>query len=485
MKKINQIKVIIALLSISICVFMLSGCSDSTQTISNHDLIENARGADEEVAKQNKEKLKGLFDRQYANKLYLEDFSEVEEALNEAYIEQFEKEIFDGFNFPYFISSEVEFYNDSLKKLRDGQISVQDILLSPEEHLREFSTTFFVFATNEERPHEAMHALDEKLIAMNELYNAHDIKHRIEWRIYDSEVLKDYKIQDIEAMENPRIFLEQEGVILDETYYTDSFVSNYEDDTKMLYKKQTEVITILQKKYGLDFVPLGQDQYMKDMYAPVNELDLRFEELGHKDRFLTIRAQKVFSDKIYEIIEEENASGYIGALVVPNDSGNTNINRKSYDLSQPVDDIVFLSDVYEPEYDVSLVYLATNEEEIDYEKMLNITRKIWMLFDNQVGFNKSRIAFFIDLYIVNDESEKELITSLLYENRLSERYMSWERGLENIYINMYKRRLENEAYFYLDIYATKLEYFMSVPSNTDLEDVEKFKKLNTRTSEFR
>ena len=183
----------------------------------------------------------------------------------------------------------------------------------------------------------------------------------------------------------------------------------------------------------------------------------------------------------HDIIDSENARDYIGALVVPNDIEGSGMNYTEFDLSKPFDEIKFLDD-FKGYYDISLIYLATDEEDIDYGVLKTISSKIVNLLDEKE--DRHIIELFIDFYIVKDESEKTLITDLLYDNRLTERNINRDGGLENIYINMYERRAENEAFKYLDIYCEKLDYILRITGEPEKYSNEEFEKTYKTYDEY-
>lgn len=145
----------------------------------------------------------------------------------------------------------------------------------------------------------------------------------------------------------------------------------------------------------------------------------------------------------------------------------------------------FLNNAYEGNYDVSLIYLISNEDEIDYGLLKRITSKLLILLEPEEPDKTpliERISPFIDIYVVETDQEKKLISELLYENRLYTMYFDKSNGLGNLYSDMYLRRVENEAFHYLDVYAEKMDYFfwiMSDPSEwTDDEFIRKGKEYS-------
>jgi hypothetical protein len=465
----NKLKLLIIVILLS-SVFV--GCTQAPQTISTYELKESAEISDREAALSNKETLKASFDRHYANGLYFEDLEDVKLDLTNAYIKQFESSIVDSFKFPCFMEIKVEFFNDSLMKLKEGELTIEEVTRNTENHIRDIEGILYVFSTEEERSDKVMLEMDEKLRATNNFFNEHDISHKIVWRIYDSKILNDISIDEIKKMDEPIVFLEQNKLILDETFYTSEFTSDYEYESKPYYIRQSEEVNHLYNAYNIDFVGVGQDGYLNCMYAPAYDLNLKIENRSLSNRFMTLMAQKLLFDQIYEILKSENVENEIGLLVVPNDTGNTDMNYGTYDFSKPIDALDYLNNVYGFDYDVSLISLSTSEEKIDYEILMKLSDKIWNLLDEKDGM--SRLSFFIDFYIVKSDEEKSLITSLLYENRLNQRYLDREGGLANIYKNMYIRRLENEAYFYLDIYAEKMWYIIRIASYPHIKSVEEF-----------
>ena len=485
MKKYSRYtRTLIALLISLFLVAALTGCVKSKPTtISVYDLKQKAEGVDKAIAESNRELLKESFDREYKDKLYLEDFGNLNEELSEKYLEKLDKELLEDVRFPHFTRSEMKFYNLSLKELRDGDITEENVISNPEEHLRNFELEIFMFATEEERSDEEMFELNERLLALNETLKVTGVKHDISWKIYDSVILNNTSIQEIREMERPRNLLDKENLLLNDTHYTEERFTKYKYEYKSTpYRERVlRYKNYLFDKYKIKFMPTSTDRIGKYMYAPIYDLSLNFEVSGEFDRFLTLLSQKLLSDKVYEIIDSENAGDYIGAFVVPNDSNDVSMNAKEMDLSKPLDELEFINS-FDGHYDVSLIYLATDERDIDYEVLKTISSKIVNLLDKKE--DRMIISFFIDFYIVKDESEKTLITDLLYDNRLTERNIKREIGIENIYKNMYIRRWENEAFKYLDIYCEKLSYFLFVTRDPIELSNEEFKRIFSEYSEF-
>ncbi len=223
------------------------------------------------------------------------------------------------------------------------------------------------------------------------------------------------------------------------------------------------------------------------MFAPIEDLSMEFESISSDDAYLTLVAQKKLSDEIYGIIEEEGAKDYIGAFVIGNDFEKREFSGLNLDMSEEIDNIEFLSNIFPYKYDVSLIYMTNNGENIDFSILKKISSRINSLLSRDNGKNENRsnpINLFVDFYILEDESEIKLATNLLYENRLTDRWLNYKRGIAFLYADMYIRRSETEGFHYLDVYGEKLNFFLNVVVDpTDLS-AEEFSRKFRKYSEF-
>lgn len=470
-------------------IFLLTSCSNN-QSISNYELIENAKKEDELIAKTNKVLMKDLMDRQYANQLYLEDFGDVNNKLIPSFIKGFEQKYFSDLGYPYFFENEVQFFNDSLKEVKEDHLMIEEILASPEKHLRKITIELYTFIPLEDRQSGSLLAFNDEMIKLAEVYKENQVDYEIVWRVYDEDALDHIGFEKVKALEEPLISLEQTGLLLNNSLYSNEYLLDYEEKSRPYGVRFADDIENLKIKFNKDFVFKGKDskEDSANMFAPVDDLSMEFELVGSSDAYMTLLAQKKLSDEVYRIIEEEGAIDYIGAFVIGNDHEKGYFTSENFDMSEDVDSITFLNDVFPYEYDVSLIYLTTNEEDIDYSVLKNISAKINQLlsrYDENDEKMKNPIRVFIDFYVLENGSDINLVTQLLYDNRLTDRWLGYSRGLAYLYADMYIRRSETEGFHFLDVYGEKANYIYAVLDDPSEYSIDEFRRMYRRIDEFR
>lgn len=483
MIKLSKLKLVLIVLSL-----LITGCS-SNNSISNYELIENAKKEDALIAETNKALMKELMDRQYSNKLYLGDFEAVNAELIPQYIQQLDDTYFSKLGYSYFYEKDIQFYNDSLQRLKNNELSIQEVLESPEKHLRKMDIELYTFIPMKDRSAESLLEFDKHMIKLGEVYAENQVDYEIVWRVYDEDALDGIGFEKIKTLDEPVIPLEQTGLLLNNSLYSNEYLLDYENKSKPYGEIFSEDVVNLNNKFNEEFIYLGNDSIEDnaDMFAPIDDLSVEFEAIGSNDAYLTLIAQKKLSDEIYKIIEEEGAKDYIGAFVIGNDFEKREFSSKSIDMSEPIDNIKFLNDIFPYKYDVSLIYMTSNEEDIDYAILKNISSKINLLLSRYHEGDetmKNPINLFVDFYILEDESEIRLAIKLLYENRLTDRWLGYKRGLAYLYADMYIRRSETEAFHYLDVYGEKLNYILVVFIDPSDFSVEEFSRRLRKSSEF-
>jgi len=236
MEKLKKKIILILLLSL---ILSLSSCTSKPQggSVTLADMAGNIDEVAEQKSLQFKEENKEKFDKHYSGNLYYEDFSEEAKLINEAYGERKIKELeypYEEENLgkylEYFMKPNVECYNLSLKKLRDGEITMDNILEDEEEHIRSISLDFYFFQESDVFYREFSNDFER----MRDSYREKDIPFEVVVRGYSDKKLNQFSFELLKKMDKPFIFLEDNYSKFTNEYYT----TNGEGYGKVLdYKK--------------------------------------------------------------------------------------------------------------------------------------------------------------------------------------------------------------------------------------------------------
>lgn len=136
----------ISLFLIAIIIFGVRtvGCESKPRVITmlGDDMINNARANEEANVETIRLTQTEAFNKQFSGDLYWKKYDELEKKLNEAFNEKYKNEFGDYIYYDFFCITNNEYFNESLEKLKNGQLTISQILENPEAHLWKMSVQF-------------------------------------------------------------------------------------------------------------------------------------------------------------------------------------------------------------------------------------------------------------------------------------------------------------------------------------------------------
>lgn len=346
--------------------------------------------------------------------------------------------------------------------------SYSDIASFPEEQIRDVFIEVYMFCEEKdvERKFGEYTPITRWLEDKEKAFKAMGLnEHGLAFLEYESSVLNAVGINELKNSDYPIIELNQYKSsltrdILKEGYrethylYTDSW------KTKRYTGRRVDK---LNEKYNHPFVYLweGPQEINYNMFMDAERPELVFEaDAFTADRYLTLLAQERMSRLVNQIIEEEGGSAFIGQYTAPRKGleNDTNPNEVSCNVDEIVDDLDFVKDIYPGDYDVNLIYLKEEGDDLDYEIIYRISNRIKKLFERS-----DRTNLFCHFYNL-DNGSNSVVLSLLKNDTKTSNYFEDSGGIEDIFANMYMTREETDAFHYLDVFATKEEYLVRVSS---------------------
>lgn len=481
-KSSKRIKGIVAVLLISGSILFFGGCVSPTKTsYTGQDLIKQAEIEREALVAAAQERKSDL-DKMYRNGLYFEDFSKEIEILDTFIAQKVEAEYQEVISpaSSILIDPHNQYYNASLKQMKEGKLTPEDFYNNPGEHIRKMMyDQYQLIAGVDAEDHTSQYlALDAKRTSILEEYVAKKLGY-IKLRIYP---LMNKALTREKALELLKERLLKEHIwdngLIYSSMETPYIINGKSTSGVMIGSRTLDTLQRLKDKYHEEFLPvesIGGTQKTGERYASKRYPEVLFENgsWSTEDAYLQALSQKLLCDEVYRIIKEEGGEKFIAPLSVPV-SNDDFIGKNTYNTVEIPDVKDFLLNAYTGEYQVTLNYLKTSDEEIDYALLQRITNRIHILISSE---EKSRNVVLVYFYDV-DESDKTIVTDLFKRDMLTASDFDDRESLMGIYSNMYRDRVETDGHHYLDVYAEKLEYLLR-PSEIFAGTVEEYVKKNT------
>ena len=461
--------IIILFVVIGTFFYLGSNRSNSVGTvIAASDLIDHA----DEQAKANVENvvatMKAEFDKEYSDpSLYFEDFSEEIAVLDVECNKSLEAYFSDKIEIPYFTKSYNQYYLPTLKKFRDGEISVSEVVEDSAEYIRVLKFDIYTMVS-ENYNGEVGNQLSDYVGYLEE----NGVKHFM----YQEIQLKASEVTEIEFIKlrhfnNPFEKLKDKKIIKRRNFMSDLGANSTRWD------KEDEWVKDLEKKYNVALVKADLDYGLKgqwcDYYAPKNDPTMKFPATEILSRCLQIYAQRALYEEIEKIVDEEGYGGQIVHIAIPRNRDVKIFDKNGrwsdpdvfdFDLSLNPNNISIINDGYKGCYDITLNLLLEEGEAIDYAKLQKITARITDLFKvNYVEGDEpwKRKDMFVFFYTLPKE-EQEIVVDLFKRDMITETYFRERTTLSNIYSDMYYVREETEGFHYLDTRAKKMDFLLRI-----------------------
>ena len=358
--------------------------------------------------------------------------------------------------YPHFVKAEVEFYNDTLKKAKDGEITYTDISDAPEKHIRKVFLKVFLFCSEEDLPKDPL--LRDLALSKREVYQNAGIEDQgMAVLIYDPKVLEDVSVGQLEEDMYPMSTLDDYKVSVARSIYEDEYTTEYGNGIFYGEEYIEYLVGCRKEKYNKEYVFLWQSKNGSPLIADKENANLISDSTLRRDKFLTLKAQKAIGNKINQIIEEEGGAEFIVQYTAPRSFDTYELNSFSFDMTSDISDEEFLKKIYPGVYDVSLIYLKDETigiDSIDYEMLYRITSRI-----KKYKEDKSDVNMGVYFYNLPNE-DRPLVLDLFKRDMQTSNYFEEDGGISEIYATMYKTREETDGFHYLDVYGVKESYIL-------------------------
>ena len=468
MEKLKKKIILILLLSL---ILLLPSCTSKPQggSVTLADMAGNIDEVAEQKSLQFKEENKEKFDKHYSGNLYYEDFSEEAKLINEAYGERKIKELkypYEEENLgkylEYFMKPNVECYNLSLKKLRDGEITIDDILEDEEEHIRSISLDFYYF--REEKFRFLEFSSDFK--RMRDSYREKDVPFEVVVRGYLKSKLRQFSFEWLKKMDKPFIFLEDSYSKFTNEYYTtegEKFGKIYEDE-------KIKSLRTLKDRYNEEFIAIHErleSEGFYQVYSPVNDMSIKFDvETIYGNKYACVMAQKMVTKTVNKIIKSK---GYEDRIVVfstveyvpDNHSEEFNLKVDFNNIKTEEDEVKFINEIFPQSMQTTLYYLFTEDEEIDYKGIKEVVEEYQEIYPNKEDDINS-----VFIYLIKISEENRKIAVDLFKDKDSTEGYFIKRNPGIDLANQFIVRTDHEGFRFLDVYGEQLDfmYWITKPS---------------------
>lgn len=452
----------------------LSGCGSSDDAVESLSYYEIQQQEKEEKA-AHLEKIRTTkkedLTKMYKDGLWKEDFSEVKKRLDQEFEAYLEDDLEPLTGIPLYVESENEYYNSALKTAQEENLSIEYMLENSAECIRNYKFNLYDFEDDffEE-------AYEARIKEIQETFPKRD----------DQKILfKHYTFRE-KALD------EKSGEEWELT--PDAFRILVRNFFGKYHKKTADnVLEVLKNKYNEDFIfrydlrSLSKNNDGFHVCQSVEDPEILFEDqitdtnssLSKMDKYLAAVSQKYMYELIEEILVEEGLDDRVVSFTVPGGYDWTDIDNTPYDMSQvnTRDDVLtLLNDGFLGDYDINLIYMKDQDEEVDYEKVMAATKRIMDLINSGTKVStdgKLRDNGF--LYIYNlPEGDHEVVKYLFERDRITENYF---RPMKSFYDlkNFWVKRVETDGFHYLDVFGAKEKEYWMV-GEQDAITVEEFEK---------
>lgn len=436
-----------------------------------------------------KSKEKANYDRHYANGLYFKDYTATKERLNQEFSRWMEaqmavelKKVKDRWvkngatnlkdDTELLVKGKIECYNDILENVQANNMPIEEVLKDA-KNIRSITAEIYSFENMKTKGDDKYFTAPslEALVNVRNPIITRGIPFEARISSHEKEILKKFSLNDLQGMENLR------GVLDD--FSANSIASFYEGtesrDGILLSDSVIYELESLKARYGEDFVYLYSKADYSTFYAPKRDTSIRFEADRFSSRYLAVTAQKLMSDAVNKVLEENGASDHVVQFTAPVTSASVKEElTMSYDVKGIQDPLHFLKEDFPQGFQTSLYYLYEEGENIDFEEL----KRISLAVNSLLNETSCMLVYFYKV----DEMGQKVLVDLFKQHTASEYFTRPRLGGLNL-TEMYRTRTESEGFRYLDVYGTRDEYMLyygSPPLETALSGEELFEKYKRK-----
>lgn len=471
-------------------VIPLAGCTSEAQVIgvTGGDMIENARANEQALIEGVRASETEAFNKHFSNGLYWETFEEQEHMLNEAFHKVYEKQFGTTKRFNYFCMTKNEYYKESLKKLKNGELTVEQIIENPKDHI--WKMRFQVVGAEKQDSDDIRNIWEpsmwELYVKFNKIQRASGIHEMENWYVRIWNDVGATEVVDIAKKDDPIFF------IMNNINTVDIWIGKLADDRGVNGIVRDDLLQ-LKKKYNEEFEWVGvgtnENESMSNLYAPIRDHSLKFMVgyMDNEDKYLTVLAQRAMYEEIEKIIKEEGYGGRIAHLTTPDVRYSDSIvgaemDIVTLDMSKKCNNKEIIDKVFTGTYDTSLSLMLNENEKIDYKKLKRICARISGLCptnydkDRNYGTRNETFIYFNRL----NEGKRKIVMDMFSREWCTENYFRESSTLANMWDNMERERAETTGFHYLDVFGNRETQYLHICRNkAELETmkVEEFKNL--------
>jgi len=414
----------------------------------------------------------GKFSDNYHDGMFFEDFSVEKEMINEELVRFIEGQIDNVEDIDYIMRPNLECFNTTYKKVREESLDIEQIMSDPVQYVKEYEMDVYLFVTN---------MYDDSALKLSGYFSEQSRANKgvgfkdFKFRVYEfgRQYLESISVDELKDNEN---ILEK--LIFSNDYDISSYFANGDGYGGYYNRENFEEYTKpLEEKFKEKFVIIDQTEQDEYGYlcAPVSNLNLLFQATKSRNRYSAVLTQSIMTEEIEKIIRESGAEGRIVQFTSSGayDDLETNENSIINNVSDRSDNRTFLKEV-NCGYTTSLYYLKSPSEAIDYELLMNLSKKI-----SEIRGNEGKHTLMIYPYNTGEEVRKILV-ELFKKNEGPDKYFKKPAGA-NLLGSVYKTRDSSEKFKYLDMYGSKLDHMFFIYRVDDeffddetKEDVDRF-----------
>ncbi len=136
--KCNKQKYISLIVSL---LLLFVGCSsgDALDVESNNDIEIEVVEEEIEIVEIPRITIEEAMKKHYGGDLYYQDYGDTSDELNAYFQERLQKEYREHAELPLYVDTNIEFYNLTLQKMRDGEIEYEDVYDDLKEYVKSFN----------------------------------------------------------------------------------------------------------------------------------------------------------------------------------------------------------------------------------------------------------------------------------------------------------------------------------------------------------
>lgn len=443
-----------------LAVALLTACAEeANEYVSGKDIIDAAIEEAEQEVMDNRITKKEAFDKHYKNGLYFEDFGNLPNELNELMTPVVQSRYESLGSYPLVAEAKMEYYNLTLKKYRDGEITFEEIAENPVEYIRNWNVWIYMF----EDKMNSEWKKERKLIGFAE-NEALEFPLRgggeceVHVVLIEDFFLEDYTLNDLKNSRDKQKYLLERATPFRYFYLTENGLrsSSIIKGNKLV----DAPLPRIEEKYNEKFEFIGIESG-NHVAAPISNLNYKFQVgLGYDqgDRYLSVLVQSYMTKKVYELIEEEGMTGQIFPFVMPTDNTYifNSMNELEYNTGEGFDIEHFIENVYEGDYDFSLYYMVDSEDDIDYAMLQRLMGKIYDIpyntWNSEDELNNWRKSIFAFIYSSSAE-DRNVLEALFNEHRVSADEFPVRLSTRDISSSRDSVRADTDQFNYIDVYC--------------------------------